>query len=55
MSAADYLDLLAAKKRRAAAISRHSADLIRDALALEAAAADLRAGLHLDDFEGRAA
>lgn len=55
MTAADYLDALAAKKRAASVNSRHGADLVRDALALEAAAADLRAGLHLDDFEGRAA
>lgn len=48
MTPADYLDHLATRKREAAKNSRHSAELIRDALVLEAAAADLRAGLHLD-------
>lgn len=50
--AADYLDKLAERKRSAAKNSRHGSDLIRDALTLEAAAADLRAGLHLLEGEG---
>lgn len=52
MTAADYLDKLAERKRAATMSSRHSADLIHDALVLEAAAADLRAGLHLREGDG---
>lgn len=48
---ADYLDKLAEAKRVAAKESRHAEDLRRDALTLEAAAADLRAGLHLSEGE----
>lgn len=48
---ADYLDKLAEAKRVAAKDSRHGDDLRRDAAVLEAAASDLRAGLH-EDGEG---
>ena len=48
MTEPEYLERLAAQKR-AIANGAHQTSLISDAITLEAAAADLRAGLHRED------
>ena len=50
MTEPEYLEHLAAQKR-AQANGQHQTSLISDAITLEAAAADLRAGLHREDGE----